>query len=121
MEGGRRAVKYKTVHLDELVEGAMRDGRLEPIDSHFTSLTSALLDERDDQFATKLAGLIGTQIQKYDGKRGQLVLLKALLKQSTANLSTDEAKELNTLMGTIFNDKSKALDLSARLCVPRVQ
>ena len=54
------------------------------------------------------AGLIATQIQKYDGKRGQLVLLKALLKQSTAALSTDECKELNTTMGTIFNDKLKA-------------
>lgn len=56
----------------------------------------------------KLAGLVAAQIQKYDGKRGQLVLLKALLKQSTANLSTDDAKQLNTLMGTIFNDKLKA-------------
>ena len=27
----------------------------------------------------------------------------------------------NARPGTIFNDKSKALDLSARLCVPRVQ
>ena len=37
-----------------------------------------------------------------------VVVDKALLKQSTANLSTDDAKQLNTLMGTIFNDKLKA-------------
>ena len=96
-------------------DGGRGDGGLPDIDT--TGLASALpraggeIEEfvaKSDADFTKLAGLIATQIQKYDGKRGQLVLLKALLKQSTAALSTDECKELNTTMGTIFNDKLKA-------------
>jgi len=96
-------------------DGGRGDGGIPDIDT--SGLASALpraggeieefVAKKDADF-TKLAGLIGTQIQKYDGKRGQLVLLKALIKQSTASLSTDDTKELNTLMGTIFNDKLKA-------------
>ena len=96
-------------------DGGRGDGGIPDIDT--SGLASALprsggdieefVAKKDADFE-KLAGLIGTQIQKYDGKRGQLVLLKALLKQSTAALSTDDTKELNVLMGTIFNDKLKA-------------
>lgn len=96
-------------------DGGRGDGGIPDIDT--SGLASALpraggeieefVAKKDADF-TQLAGLMGTQIQKYDGKRGQMVLLKALLKQSTASLSTDDCKELNTMMGTIFNDKLKA-------------
>tara|TARA_B100000795_G_scaffold261556_1_gene238456 strand:- start:1119 stop:1901 length:783 start_codon:yes stop_codon:yes gene_type:complete len=96
-------------------DGGRGDGGIPDIDT--SGLASALpraggeieefVAKKDADF-TKLAGLMGAQIQKYDGKRGQLVLLKALLKQSTASLTTDDCKELNTMMGTIFNDKLKA-------------
>ena len=55
MEGGRRAIKFKVANLDDLVEAAVKDGNVSPVERWFAKLTSALMDEKDDPFAQKTA------------------------------------------------------------------
>lgn len=42
------------------------------------------------------------------GQRGHLVLLKALIKASTANMTSEDCKEVSGVVSVISNDKIKA-------------
>ena len=42
------------------------------------------------------------------GQRGHLVLLKALMKASTANMNSEDCKEVSGVISVISNDKIKA-------------
>tara|TARA_B110001452_G_C15227944_1_gene425523 strand:- start:1201 stop:1515 length:315 start_codon:yes stop_codon:yes gene_type:complete len=42
------------------------------------------------------------------GQRGHLVLMKALMKASTANMNSEDCKEVSGVISVISNDKIKA-------------
>jgi len=67
----------------------------------------AFVPKTDADFE-KMAAQIHEMIKQYEGRRGHLTLLKALYKEAMVNMGTDEAKQLATLMSTIFNAKVAA-------------
>ena len=70
--------------------------------------SAAPVDDRapkTDKDFERLAGLIHAQIKQYEGGKGHLTLLKALCKAAMENMSVDDAKQMDKLMSTIFNEK----------------
>lgn len=61
----------------------------------------------DADFET-LAKMMYAQLQPHEGKKGFNVALKAFIRAATANMSTDECKDLSTSVSVISNDKIKA-------------
>ena len=55
-----------------------------------------------------LGAMINKKLTEYEGTKGHLVCLKALLKASTSNMSPDDTKELSTFLSVVYNDKLKA-------------
>jgi len=62
---------------------------------------------KDAEFEA-MAALMNKKLAEYEGKKGHIVAIKALLRAATANMSTDECKDLAAFMGVISNDKIKA-------------
>jgi len=52
--------------------------------------------------------MITTKLSKYDGKKGQAVCLRSLLRSLSTNMSSDECKELASFVSVLSNDKIKA-------------
>ena len=60
---------------------------------------------KTDKDFERLAGLIHAQIKQYEGGKGHLTLLKSLCKAAMENVSVDDAKQMDKMMSTIFNEK----------------
>lgn len=56
---------------------------------------------------TKLAEMIAAKVTTYDGKAHYVHLLKALLRNTTSNLNSNELKELAAIMSLQANEKIK--------------
>ena len=72
--------------------------------------TGAIEDSapKTDKEFEALAGLINGKLSQYEGKKGHLVCLKALLKSATAPMSTDECKDLASFVSVLSNAKIQA-------------
>jgi translation initiation factor 3 subunit J len=56
----------------------------------------------------KLGLKINQKLKAYEGTKGHMTTLKALLRAATDNLSVDDCKELSSITSVIANDKLKA-------------
>ncbi len=65
-------------------------------------------DPKTDKDFERLASKINEKLAKYEGKKGHMVCLKALIRSCTANMSSDDCKDLSSTLAVISNDKLKA-------------
>ena len=64
--------------------------------------------ESNDAKKGKQLGILERKLSQYEGKKGHLVCLKALLKSATAPMSTDECKDLASFVSVLSNAKIQA-------------
>jgi len=65
-------------------------------------------EPKSDAEFEKLAEMISTKLGKYDGKKGQAICLKAMLRSLSTTMSSDECKDLASFVSVLSNDKIKA-------------
>ena len=64
MLGGKVAVKHSVASLDDLLEVASATGDISPIDRHFSTLTKALMEDKEDTFAMLTGGRVLSMYQE---------------------------------------------------------
>lgn len=65
-------------------------------------------DPKTDKEFEHLAKLMNDKLSQYQGKKGHLVCLKALLRAATEKMSTEDTKALSSFVSVISNDKLAA-------------
>lgn len=73
------------------------------------SIEDMVLDPaKTDKDFEALAGKINQHLVQFEGRRGHLVMMKALMRAATASMSSDDCKDLSSHLTVIHNDKVKA-------------
>ena len=65
-------------------------------------------EPKSDADFEKLAALVQKKLAPYEGTKGHLACLKALLRAATDNMSVEDTKDLNSFVSVISNAKLAA-------------
>jgi len=107
----KRARKQKELEAAALDSAIDAFGVIEPTAAADGGESSSALDTlkpvSTKDFET-LATLLNQKLAPHEGKPGHIVALKGLIRAAAASLSTDDAKDLSSFVGVIYNDKVKA-------------
>ena len=57
---------------------------------------------------TKLATMISMKLSAYEGTKGHMACLKAIIRTAADKMTTDDAKDLSAMVTVVYNDKIKA-------------
>ena len=52
--------------------------------------------------------MISTKLAPFEGTKGHMLAIKAIVRAAAANMSTEEAKDLSSMVSVMYNDKVKA-------------